>query len=68
PWLERVYQATALWDALEMGERAEVQCYTPAEFLRRRATQPLVADVVERGLLLFEDAQHAQPALLSRPQ
>ncbi len=29
PWLERVYQAGALWDALEMGAGAEVHCYTP---------------------------------------
>ena len=30
PWLERVYQAGSLWDALEMGAPAEVHCYTPA--------------------------------------
>jgi hypothetical protein len=68
PWLERVYQATALWDALEMGDRAEIHCYTAAEFLRRRATLPLITKIVERGLLLFEDAEHSQaePALLSR--
>jgi hypothetical protein len=67
PWLERVYQATSLWDALEMGDRAEIHCYTPAEFLRRRATMPLIANVVQRGLLLYEDAEHghAEPALLS---
>lgn len=69
PWLERVYQATSLWDALEMGDRAEIHCYTPAEFLRRRASMPLIANVVQRGLLLYEDAEHsaAEPALLSRP-
>lgn len=68
PWLERVYQATSLWDGLEMGDRADIHCYTPAEFLRRRTTQPTIANVVERGLLLFEDAEHshAKPALLSR--
>jgi hypothetical protein len=66
PWLERVYQATALWDALEMGDRADIHCYTAAEFLRRRTSQPMIADVVERGLLLFEDTeQFQQPALLS---
>src|SRR5262249_6017091 len=31
PWLERVYQASALWDALEMGDAVTVHCYTPAE-------------------------------------
>jgi uncharacterized protein len=70
PWLERVYQATALWDALEMGDRADIHCYTAAEFLRRRTTLPLIASVVERGLLLFEDTGRspAQPALASPPQ
>src|SRR5947209_19845258 len=29
PWLERVYQAGALWDGHEMGADAEVHCYTP---------------------------------------
>jgi hypothetical protein len=63
-----VYQATSLWDALEMGDRAEIHCYTAAEFLRRRTTLPLITSIVERGLLLFEDAEHshAEPALLSR--
>ncbi len=57
PWLERVYQATALWDGLEMGDSADIHCYTAAEFLRRRESTPLVRNVVERGLLLFEDTQ-----------
>lgn len=55
PWLERVYQASALWDALEMGDQAEIHCYTAPEFLRRRKRTPQIARVVERGLLLFED-------------
>jgi hypothetical protein len=55
PWLERVYQARSLWDALEMGDSADVHCYTTPEFLRRRASTPAVQSVVERGLLLFED-------------
>ncbi len=55
PWLERVYQATALWDALEMGAAANVHCYTPDEFARKRATMPVVRDVAERGMLLYED-------------
>ena len=29
PWLERVYQAGRLWDALEMGATVDVHCYTP---------------------------------------
>lgn len=55
PWLERVYQASSLWDALEMGDPADVHCYTTPEFLRRRTSTPAVRGVVERGLLLFED-------------
>ncbi len=67
PWLERVYQATALWDALEMGAQADIHCYTAPEFLRRRTTLPVIAGVVERGLLLFEDTAQAVPAAASRP-
>ena len=55
PWLERVYQASSLWDAMEMGDPADVQCYTLDEFRRKRVTTPAVRAVVERGLLLFED-------------
>ena len=40
PWLERVYQAGSLWDATEMGAGADVHCYTPAEFERKRETEP----------------------------
>ena len=50
PWLERVYQAGSLWDALEMGAPADVHCYTPAEFERKRQSLPLVREVAERGL------------------
>jgi uncharacterized protein len=50
PWLERVYQADALWDAMEMGAPAEVHCYTPPEFERKRASLRLVRETVERGL------------------
>ena len=55
PWLERVYQATSLWDALEMGDFADVHCYTPKEFARKRDSMPAVKKVVERGMLLYED-------------
>jgi hypothetical protein len=55
PWLERVYQATSLWDAMEMGDPADVHCYTPNEFSRKRTTMPAVRTVVERGMLLYED-------------
>jgi uncharacterized protein len=55
PWLERVYQAALLWDALEMGSAADVHCYTPDEFLRKRTNMPAVRAVVERGMLLFQD-------------
>lgn len=61
PWLERVYQAGALWDALEMGDPADVHCYTTREFLRRRTSTPAIKAVVERGLLLFEDTSPVPP-------
>lgn len=50
PWLERVYQATSLWDAGEMGAPAQVHCYTPAEFARKVESLPLVRRVAEHGL------------------
>jgi hypothetical protein len=52
PWLERVYQCGALWDANEMGDRADVHCYTPAEFERKRQALPAVRRVVEEGIEL----------------
>jgi hypothetical protein len=55
PWLERVYHAGSLWDALEMGAPAEVHCYTPAEFERKRVTLPSVGEAAERGLDLMAD-------------
>lgn len=54
-WLDRVHQASSLWDALEMRGAADVHCYTPAEFQRMRSTMPAVKRVVEHGMLLFED-------------
>ncbi len=56
PWLERVYQAASLWDAYEMGSRAEVHAYTPAEFERKSEQLPLVRAAVERGLELLPAA------------
>jgi hypothetical protein len=53
PWLERVYQAGALWDALEMGAPADVHCYTPPEFERKQATLRVVREVAEAGLDLI---------------
>jgi hypothetical protein len=50
PWLERVYHAGSLWDALEMGAPAEVHCYTQAEFARKRESLPLVREAAEHGL------------------
>ena len=61
PWLERVYQATSLWDGFEMRDTADVHCYTLAEFLRRRDSTPAVRAVVERGLLLYEDSDPLDP-------
>lgn len=53
PWLERVYVATSLWDALEMGAPADLHCYTRAEFERKRDTTPAVRDAVWHGLDLL---------------
>ena len=52
PWLERVRQAQALWDAAELGAPAEVHCYTPVEVERKRATVPAVRQAVVEGLEL----------------
>jgi hypothetical protein len=53
PWLERVYVAGSLWDALEMGGPADVHCYTKAEFSRKCVSMPAVRDAVWRGLDLL---------------
>jgi hypothetical protein len=53
PWLERVYQAGSLWDALEMGAPADVHCYTPAEFDRKRASLRIVRETADNGLDLL---------------
>jgi uncharacterized protein len=53
PWLERVYQAGSLWDAAEMGERADVHCYTPAEYERKRVSLPRVRMAADSGLDLL---------------
>jgi hypothetical protein len=55
PWLERVYHAGSLWDALEMGAPAEVHCYTPDEFERKRHVLPAVREAAEQGLDLQAD-------------
>ena len=53
PWLERVYQTGSLWDAYEMGAPAEVHCYTPAEFERKREGMRVVREAAEHGLELL---------------
>jgi hypothetical protein len=53
PWLERVYQAANLWDAAEMGAPADVHCYTPGEFDRKRESLPAVRSVAEHGVELL---------------
>jgi uncharacterized protein len=57
PWLERVHQASALWDAMEMGAAADVHCYTPEEFGRKRESLRVVRAAAERGMLLYEDSR-----------
>ncbi|MEA2390097.1 MAG: uncharacterized protein QOK31_206 [Solirubrobacteraceae bacterium] len=53
PWLERVYQAGALWDAAELEGAADVHCYTPAEFERKRQTLRVVRETAETGVDLL---------------
>jgi uncharacterized protein len=55
PWLERVYQAGSLWDALEMGAHADVHCYTPQEFERKRDQLRLVRETADHGLELLPE-------------
>jgi uncharacterized protein len=55
PWLERVYIAGSLWDGLEMGAPADVHCYTPDEFERKRLTLPRVSRSVEGGIDLIAE-------------
>jgi hypothetical protein len=53
PWLERVYQCGSLWDGAEMGEGADVHCYTPVEFERKREQLRIVRETAERGIDLM---------------
>jgi uncharacterized protein len=55
PWLERVYVAGTLWDAYEMGAPADVHCYTPAEFSRKREQLATVRRAAEEGLELLPE-------------
>ncbi|HLY50923.1 MAG TPA: hypothetical protein VKR21_17165 [Solirubrobacteraceae bacterium] len=50
PWLERVYHAGALWDASEMGAPADVHCYTPVEFERKRVSLAVVRETADQGI------------------
>ena len=50
PWLERVRQATSLWDTAEMGAGADVHCYTPVELERKVAQLPAVRTAVDAGV------------------
>jgi len=53
PWLERVYQAGNLWDAAEMGARADVHCYTPPEFDRKVQRLHAVREAAQDGIDLL---------------
>jgi hypothetical protein len=55
PWLERVYHAGSLWDGLEMSAPADVHCYTPDEFARKRVTLPRVIQTVQTGIDLMAE-------------
>jgi hypothetical protein len=56
PWLERVYQAANLWDAGEMGDVAELHCYTPPELERKVERLARVRDAVANGIDLLAAA------------
>jgi hypothetical protein len=56
PWLERVRQAGALWDAAEMGGAADVHCYTPVELERKRQQLEPVRNAVARGIDILRPA------------
>jgi hypothetical protein len=47
--------AGSLWDAYEMDAPADVHCYTPAEFARRRENLAVVREAVEHGLELLPE-------------
>jgi len=55
PWLERVYHAGNLWDADEMGARADVHCYTPVELERKVKSLRVVREAVGAGVDLLGD-------------
>ena len=55
PWLERVYVAGSLWDAYEMGDPADVHCYTPGEFERKLDTMRIVRETAAQGLGLVPE-------------
>jgi hypothetical protein len=55
PWLERVYVAGTLWDAYEMGAPADIHCYTPVEFERKREQLAVVREAAEEGLELLPE-------------
>lgn len=63
PWLERVYVAGSLWDALEMGAPAEIHCYTQAEFTRKRATMPVVREAAGHGIDLLGESLPSDPEI-----
>jgi hypothetical protein len=56
PWLERVYQAANLWDAAEMGARADVHCYTSPELERKVQRMRIVRETVTDGIDLMARA------------
>jgi len=55
PWLERVYVAGTLWDAYELGGAADIHCYTPAEFERKREQLASVREAADEGLELLPE-------------
>jgi hypothetical protein len=57
PWLERVYVAGNLWDAGEMGARADVHCYTPPELERRIEALRVVREAIRDGVDLMAGAR-----------
>ena len=55
PWLERVYVGRHPVGRYEMGAPADVHCYTPAEFERKREQLAVVREAAEHGLELLPE-------------
>ena len=55
PWLERVYVRARCGTPTRWARPADIHCYTPAEFERRREKLAVVRDAAEQGLELLPE-------------